>query len=1039
MLFRPDIVLRDGPAEGTEGGGGEQNIAFSKPGERQPRAGAAVTTDAGTATLKGVTGAATTRKRQRESLFRERQAMLAKAVVDADIEAAQAKQNIENADKLENFAAGLQQLEQEALQSSMENAHNVQQLGRMVGSFRPRPGRLFQDSSAAATWGAAMSLAAGAFQSERSGGANSALEIINTAIKQDIAAQELQYEAMAQELGSAQTLYSQMRASYGDAITARVAQRAALTEAAAARLKAAGSEHFGDRARYAAIMAGEVMTRKANEQLIKMAELEFTIKSKRGAATAGEQLMGLLPHDLQAKLYREVGQRDLQLMHEMGLQGAQQFRAEAESQQAASDANKAKEKVILDAMGAEEREERQRQQRERRAPSGGARPPAGAAPAPAAEGPPQAPVEAPAPAQGRPSAAPAGSNERSMQASAREQAAAAQQAVVDAEAALKVAQQVVAMKERTRPGGDRRYPTVDPEQRASEEKWFREMEALEANVAEAEAEVGRQQERAAERLALADRLGAEAGAAEEGAAAAVASEQAAAAEAATEAEDAAIAQSLSEGGARAVAAQLRDLGTGEADRRTYSSLLAESKESDVVEKLAGEIAPTGTFKYADALAPGSGGSDKQRKEALDSMASFLSLMGGSVNMRGNTQLAQQNADVGALGNLGQQPLAFATERQRALYQRFVGQINPGKVPTAFAFRVKPGGTFGFGDLAAQAQDMSDQLGVPGGSQKGMTLRVATRPVTIMQKPTKWDPAKGKFVETGGAAVPVKINAPVAVASSLSVNDDTAGQPFFSESGDGFVGERVPDYMNGGRRNLIGSEKEKAETRKALSGVSALKEFAQAMVLYAGVFNAAGGQSFNEWLDEGVEQVSPQDMLRAWEQAKKDTAGTMFAIPASAEPPIAQNEAGEWVINPNNSTAKRLGIVEYNGEFTVSANKFGGDIGSLSHLVGFKAPQQAEMKLLKEMTGAKSAEFLDPRTWYTRDLGGANNPQGAARAFSRFLETKVQGIYDMYTVDAAGAADLYHAATRVMSGGEGMSQKVDLGKLLNKAKGGRGGR
>ncbi len=1033
MLFRPDIVLREVPAEGTQGNSSQQDTAFTQPGERAPRAGAAVTTDAGTATLKGVTGAATTRQRQRESLWRERSAMLSKAVVDADIEAAQAKQNIENADKLENFAAGLQQLEQEALQSSMENAHNVQQLGRMVGSFRPRPGRLFQDSSAAATWGAAMSLAAGAFQSERSGGANSALEIINTAIKQDIAAQELQYEAMAQELGSAQTLYSQMRASYGDAITARVAQRAALTEAAAARLKAAGSEHFGERARYAAIIAGEDLTRKANEQLIKMAELEFTIKSKRGAATAGEQLMGLLPHDLQAKLYREVGQRDLQLMHEMGLQGAQQFRTEAESQQAASDANKAKEKVILDAMDAEEREEQQRRQRGRRAAGGGTRPPAGAAAAPSTEGPPQAPVEAPAPAQARPPAAPAGSNERSMEASAREQAAAAQQAVADAESQVAALQAARAQKERGRPSA------MTPDGGLALERWNEEVKELDAQILAAEAAVTRQQERAAERLALADRLGAEAGAAEEGAAAAVASEQAAAAEAATEAEDAAIAQSLSEGGAGAVAAQLRDLGTGAADRRTYSSLLAESKESDVVAKLAGEIAPTGTFKYADALAPGSRASDKQRREALDSMASFLSLMGGSVNMRGNTQLAQQNADVGALGNLGQQPLAFRTERQRALYQRFVGQINPGKVPTAFAFRVKPGGTFGFGDLADQAQDMSEQLEVPGGSQKGMTLRVATRPVTIMQKPTKWDPAKGKFVETGGDAVPVKINAPVAVASALSVNDDTAGQPFFSESGDGFVGERVPDYMNGGRRNLIGSEKEKAETRKALSGVPALKEFAQAMVLYAGVFNAAGGESFNEWLDEGVEQVDPQDMLRAWEQAKKDTAGTMFAIPASAEPPIAQNKAGEWVINPNNNTAKRLGIVEYDGEFTVSANKFGGDIGSLSHLVGFKAPQQAEMKLLKEMTGAKSAEFLDPRTWFTRDLQGANNPQGAARAFSRFLETKVQGIYDMYTVDAAGAADLYHAATGVMSGGKGMSQKVDLGKLLNKAKGGRGGR
>ena len=150
MLFRPDIVLRDVPAEGTQGGGGNAEPAPAPPRSTGVQEGAAAQRSGGGATLdRGDTlkvekkvGAEWAHAQIYKSKFREAAAAVAKAEVDAKIKQAKAKQNLDNAGQLDQFAAGLQQLENEALQSSLQNAHNIQQLGREVGSFRPRPGRI---------------------------------------------------------------------------------------------------------------------------------------------------------------------------------------------------------------------------------------------------------------------------------------------------------------------------------------------------------------------------------------------------------------------------------------------------------------------------------------------------------------------------------------------------------------------------------------------------------------------------------------------------------------------------------------------------------------------------------------------------------------------------------------------------------------------------------------------------------------------------------------------------------------------------------
>ena len=166
-------------------------------------------------------------------------------------------------------------LKDRALTESLEQAQRVQAVARKVGAFSPRPGRLFADASGAASFGAALSLAAGAMESARSGGPNVALGIINNAIKRDVAAQELELEGMKAELQAEATVFQEIRAAYGDAITAQKAQMAAEQEAAVMYLQAQMDQYMGPVKKAQLMAVAHQMQAQSNNTLIEMSERTY--------------------------------------------------------------------------------------------------------------------------------------------------------------------------------------------------------------------------------------------------------------------------------------------------------------------------------------------------------------------------------------------------------------------------------------------------------------------------------------------------------------------------------------------------------------------------------------------------------------------------------------------------------------------------------------------------------------------------------------------------------------------------------------------
>lgn len=172
-------------------------------------------------------------------------------------------------------ADSMGELKNRALTESLEQAQRVQAVARKVGAFSPRPGRLFADASGAASFGAALSLAAGAMESARSGGPNVALGIINNAIKRDVAAQELELEGMKAELQAEATVFQEIRAAYGDAITAQKAQMAAEQEAAVMYLQAQMDQYMGPVKKAQLMAVAHQMQAQSNNTLIEMSERAY--------------------------------------------------------------------------------------------------------------------------------------------------------------------------------------------------------------------------------------------------------------------------------------------------------------------------------------------------------------------------------------------------------------------------------------------------------------------------------------------------------------------------------------------------------------------------------------------------------------------------------------------------------------------------------------------------------------------------------------------------------------------------------------------
>jgi len=1084
MLFRPDIVLRQVAGEGAP----PAAPAAPAPSPQAPpveegaarqRSGGGATLDRGdTLKVEKKVGAEWAHTQGYLSKFREAAAAVAKAEIDAKIKKAKAEQNLQNAGQLDEFAAGLQQLENEALQSSLQNAHNIQQLGREVGSFRPRPGRVFQDSSGAAMWGAAMSLAAGAFQSERSGGPNTALEIINTAIKQDLAAQEIQYDAMKTELQANQTLYSQMRASYGDAIAARTAQSAVLREAAAARLAAAGRQHLTKLGEAQAAIANEKLIQQANADLVKAAEMTFTRTSKRAAAGAGEALINLLPAELQQKLVNASGGADLRLLAQFGIDGAEFYRQQAGRLKEESDAEeaqgKAGEAVLLSEGEKLDRAvaaERARPRPTRPTQRGAVDATAPVAPAEEVVATEQvteealpgggeevqehAAVEAAPPLAEESSGA---LSRRATQARAAIAALAAERSALESElesigqpggeaSVRDLERRLLVIRKRldprlreTNPSGypkteaDRPGVVRNPAERARLESEAARLEGRIAEVsAQASAAAGPEMERYAEAQSRIEQIAEETavlkGQAEQ--AEALASEawatEAARAEAAEETEwtqrhqagDVKVRDDLStfvsEGFGEGSQKLTSKIGAaGSARSGLVADLKAGGERREQVRAAVEATLPAGAWIGPVKKALSRDVSTHQAQSAVQNAGYALAWFGGAAN---ESASLERDRIMNASEAVAQMGSGRVIDRRGEAQRRVGNSVQLQDVGVAYRLRPQNFQQFTGRQMSGQVRAIEKSLA--GGGVDGMKMRLGTRPLTVNVTPQQYT-ERGWEDVPGADSVPITYNVPVALASNFFSEDESSGKPFVGGS-EGLVGDAtVKNPLKKGQKiRLIGSKKERAETRKRLSEVEGLKKYAGAMSLYGELFNVRDDGVLEEAADGGLVGVSGAELYRAWENAKK-----LGGFTDVGEAPVIK-ENGAWVINNNSAAGNTLGLQQDGDVFSVTPATSKINLGPLSHFVGFMAPQRAEMQLLQEGTSGEPVPMWNLIKAWRRE--GAQRPAAAAKAFSQFLRNSTEKLVNHYGTTGANAAMIYDGAIKALQ--QGGQQGIGLNELL----------
>ena len=144
----------------------------------------------------------------------------------------------ETADAMEAESLRLGEMRERAMQDSIAQTRRLQEQADEIGATAPQAGRLFGTSAQAASFGAALSIAAGAMLSTRVGSQNVALKIIDQAIARDM---EVQKEAMRnQQFASSMglNLAQEMRAQYRDDLAASNAMQATLLRYTENRLAA---------------------------------------------------------------------------------------------------------------------------------------------------------------------------------------------------------------------------------------------------------------------------------------------------------------------------------------------------------------------------------------------------------------------------------------------------------------------------------------------------------------------------------------------------------------------------------------------------------------------------------------------------------------------------------------------------------------------------------------------------------------------------------------------------------------------------------
>jgi len=946
---------------------------------------------------------------------------------------AEGKASQEQAEKLQQWAEGVRQLEDEALQASMRNAQNVQKLGAMVGSFRPRPGRLFQDGSAAAMWGAAMSLAASTFQSSRSGGANGAMQIIQTAIQQDLAAQELQYDAKKSELQSAQTLYTQMRASYGDAIVARQAQRAALLEAAKMRVTAAGAPAAGAAAMAEKAALNYELNAEGNKSLIEMAEKEYTITSYARAKDLGPALLKLLPRELQMQLLENSGSADLATLYGISSKAAQQLLEQAQMSQERGNALKAAVDAEAKRMDAEDQAEQKRQRVAAAAGAGaGTRRGRGAGSPPTrATEPAETTVEAEATET---EATPQG-----------EVSATTTESTVEADGGTERLTEVRSVLEerraagppRTTIRGDDGSPTVvspaTPEEAFSIARDYmftqgvdyREGEKERAQVqayADKLFEPRRQwnEEMAAleeEEAALA--ASAQQAAAQEQAAAAQVQQQEAQAadaeaqrqlEASFARDEAMVAQAgesakVVRGNLKSVMATPGKRADARVNDARFRELAEENEQGDLVSYDLMSTLPRGgdlPSSWRDPVMPGAPAARGERK--IRNQTNFLRALGGTVNIDRSTPQGQRLWDrfttLGVRGSLlGAERLTKDGEDAK----RTAGPVDQSQIPVAFVRDINPDGS-----LEKSPQKLRDQLGAAG--LRGVNLVAGWMPQTVMAP--KYVRMTGEGVENGGIVqqgeAPVTIMVPVWINRSLmkkAVIDENDYQ--FGDTSE-TAGQ---DVLRGGKRIYrpgLG-KKEKQEYRAQNERVKKLKPWVTKLMMFAGL-RSTTGQAFGEGAEAGVDldlgEVR-QGIQRAIENAD---SGRLTRLSQAQKNDLRRVAEGG---DPRESELLR-GILsrDEDGKYFLTSNGLESGKGTVSHFYGFMAPQKAELEIVERSTGMQRADWYSPIKWAQRLK--QTKAQSSALAFRDDLQDKLTAMYDTYTMSAPTGQAVYDATLRAMS-------------------------
>jgi len=1037
--------------------GGSQPDQLGSPGEVPDRAPSGAVHARPGATVKFKSGGEVASAARAKNLYAAGAARLAEGDALAAQAEAEGKEARVQAKKLEDWSQGIRQLEDEALASSMRNAQNVQKLGQMVGSFRPRPGRLFQDASAAASWGAAMSLAASTFQSARSGGANGAMQIIQAAIQQDLAAQELIYDAKKTELQSAQTLYTQMRASYGDAIVARQAQRAALLEAAKQRIAAAGAPAKGEAQRQEKIALGMELNAKGNQTLIDMAQKEYTLTTYARAKELGPALLKLLPRDLQMKLLENSGQADLATLYGISSDAAKELIAQAgmseekaaalkaavdadaksldavlkngatsggtDSNQGATDSNQGDPNQGGSNPGGNRGGRRDRRQGSNR--GAGAAPvdvvdttdttdvqvgPDGDVMEESSESLTVTPEQRAAAEQAREQLPGALGDQSAEQANLR----AAKQALVDAKAAVAAADADLESLQGSglsRTELARRITLASVAKREAKAA----VEAATANLKDAEALAGTADDEVRQ-LSEADRTVREADDAQ-----AIADDDAN--EARLDEEGLA---TRPDGGRDAITKDLNQLkattGNTRADKGAYAEaldrLVEDNERGPGVVSAVDSLLPRNTggrgrVSWSNPLEQGD--SSATAKSKLRQVDMVIKALGGAINLdpaRGPAyrRLLERATVLGDHATLqGLANTEGAEHRQK--FKAITNVVDSGMVKIAFVRELTPDGKI------KKDRDQIQAL-LAAGDVPGVRLQEGWMDRTV-EVPAYITDDGGKLVRNGTEKQ--KIRVPVYWVTAVKPKEPPKEDQYqFGHVSDTKEHEAGRNFLDGGKLYYKASlpKESRADFMKMQDAAGKLGSISKRLLLGAALQQAAHSQgmlsqAFGEATLSQVE-LDAKGLQAAWREVTRiPQLKEGLAKLTQAE----RDDVEEALMTGQPQKSKLLrGLMRRDGdEFIVQLDSIGGIAGTVSHFYGFMAPQKAEMEIVQGATGLRKATAYNPVSLLRRGTIAQGNL--AAPGFVDDLNARLRSVYDAYTRGAADADSVYRATLTAMSKGQ----------------------